>query len=236
MAAATDGQVHKVIRLVATSETSWEEAARVGVAEAAKSITDLRTARLIESDLMVGPSGVTRYRVKLEVAFQLDRSRRRPGSSETVLVRRYLIIANQTLPSPALHELISVRAAAGPSEFHVLVPEPPRPVLIGDPATGLVTLPAEEIEQQRLLGLAEAEERLDDFRRAFADLGGAISGEVGLGDPLTAARRVLERSSFDEIIVSTLPAGVSRWLKLDLPNRLQRSFDLPVVSVVSNDG
>ena len=235
MSVAADGQVDKVIRLVATSTTSWEDAARVGVAEAAKTITDLRTARLIESDLLVGRDAVARYRVKLEVSFQLDRTRHRAGSSETVQVRRYLIIANQTLPSPALHELVAIRAAAGPAEFHVLVPEPPRPILIGDPATGLVTLPAEEIEQQRLLGLAEAEERLDDFRRAFAsDLGGSLSGEVGLGDPLTAARRVLERASFDEIIVATLPAGVSRWLKLDLPNRLQRSFDLPVVSVVAN--
>ena len=74
--------------------------------------------------------------------------------------------------------------------------------------------------------------RARDFRRAFAHLGGALSGEVGLGDPILAARRVIDRSSFDEIIVSTLPPGVSRWLKLDLPNRLQRTFELPVVSIV----
>jgi hypothetical protein len=42
---------------------------------------------------------------------------------------------------------------------------------------------------------------------------------------------VLERSSFDEIIVSTLPAPVSRWLRLDLAHRLERRFHLPVTHV-----
>ena len=44
--------------------------------------------------------------------------------------------------------------------------------------------------------------------------------------------RVLERSSFDEIIVSTLPPGLSRWLKMDLATRLERAFGLPVVALV----
>lgn len=226
------GRVHKVIRVVATSSTSWEDAARAGVAEATKTITDLGTARVTESDMVISDGQVARYRVKLEMTFQLDRTRRVAATGETVTVRRYLIIANQTLPNPALRDLIEQRMAAGPSEFHVLVPEPPAPLMVGEPMTGIVSMAAEEYAHDRLLRLEDAENRLEDFRHAYAHLGPALSGEVGLGDPILAARRVIDRSSFDEIIVSTLPPGVSRWLKLDLPNRLQRTFELPVVSIV----
>jgi flavin-binding protein dodecin len=232
---ADDGQVHKVIRIVATSARSWEEAARAGVAEATKTITDLQAAKLVESDIVVIDGSTARYRVKLELAFRLDRSRRLARSGEAVTVRRYLVIANQTLPSQTLRTLLEARLASGPAEFHVLVPEPPRLLLTGDPTTGIVGISPGEIEHQRLLGLAEAENRLEDFRREFAHLGGALSGEVGLGDPLSAAQRVLERSSFDEIIVSTLPTSVSRWLKMDLPNRLQRMVSIPVTQLVQKD-
>ncbi|MEL7207526.1 MAG: dodecin domain-containing protein [Actinomycetota bacterium] len=236
---ATAGQVHKVIRIVGTSPDSWEGAAASAVAEAGKTISDLREATVVEADALVGDGGLATYRVKLEVAFQLDRSR--PASTdagavsatERVDVRRYLILANQTLASPGLQELVSERASVGPAEFHVLVPESPPSAVYADPTSGpfdhhLVTAAAED----RLVALAEAEERLDAFRMAFAHLGPKLTGEVGLGDPVTATRRVMERSSFDEIIVSTLPPGLSRWLKMDLATRLERAFKLPVVALV----
>lgn len=234
MSASGHGQVHKVIRVVATSSVSWEAAAQVAVAEGARTISDLRTATLVESDMVVEGGTVLRYRVKLEMAFRLDRSRRGVKAGETVRVRRYLVIASQTLATPALRQLIEDRVAAGPSEFHVLVPEPPLPTMVGDAVSGTIAS-HDDWARQRLLGLKEAEDRLDDFRRAFADLGSSLTGETGLGDPMTATRRVMERSSFDEIIVSTLPAGASRWLKLDLPNKLQRAFSIPVVSLVQDN-
>jgi len=46
-----------------------------GVGEAAKTISDLQTARLAEADIVVGAGAGPIYRVKLEMAFQLDRSR-----------------------------------------------------------------------------------------------------------------------------------------------------------------
>jgi flavin-binding protein dodecin len=229
------GQVHKIIRVVATSAESWEDAARAGVAEAVKTIHDLTSATLIKADLVTRDGKVDRYRVKLEMAFQLDRSRAAEDGNEVVDVRRYLVVANQTLPSPGLAELITEKASIGPSEFHVLVPEGPLPVVAHDPIDGLAPNVAPIDEGARLRALAEADERLDAFRRRFAQLGSRLSGEVGLGDPMTAVHRVMARSSFDEIIVSTLPVGISRWVGMDLPSRLERSFDLPVIHLVQGD-
>ena len=206
------------------------------MAEAVKTIRDLRGATVVQADMVVADGAVARYRIKLELAFQLDRSRPVDDRGETIEVRRYLVVANQTLPSPGLAELLEEKAAIGPAEFHILVPEGAPPMVLHDPTEGLAPqlMPIDETE--RLLALGEAEERLDEFRHRFAHLGGAISGEVGLGDPFTAVQRVMGRSSFDEIIVSTLPIGVSRWLKLDLPSRLERAFHLPVTHLVPEDG
>ncbi len=41
----------------------------------------------------------------------------------------------------------------------------------------------------------------------------------------------MERASFDEIIISTLPSSVSRWLRIDLPSRVKRAYPLPVVTI-----
>ena len=235
MASGRSGQVHKIIRLVATSEDSWEDAARNAVAEASKTITDLGTARVVEADIAL-TGDTRRYRVKLEAAFQLDRSRLASDGESVVAVRRYLIVANRTLPSPQLAALIDERTATGPAEFHVLVPEGVRTPVAADPATGLDTHLVELAAADRLLALEEAEAKLDAFRTSYARLGAALTGEVGVGDPLTAARRVMGRATFDEIIVSTLPLGFSRWLKVDLPSRLERAFGLPVTHIVQEEG
>lgn len=231
MPEVVDGQVHKIIRVVSTSDTSWEEAARTGVAEAVKTINDLRSATVVESDMLVRDGAVV-YRVKLEMGFQLDRSRLADDGFASVQVRRYLILANQTLPSPGLHELVNEKAATGQSEFHVLVPEAQKYNVYPDPTTPLDSHVVEVADHERLLSLQEAEERLDAFRTTFANLGPALTGEVGIGDPVSATRRVMDRSTFDEIIVSTLPSGISRWLRLDLPTRLERAFHLPVTHLV----
>lgn len=223
-----DGQVHKVISVVATSDSSWEDATRAGVDEAVKTVHDLRTATVVEADLVVREGAAASYRVKLEMSFQLDRSRRSDGAISSVTVRRYLIIANQTLPSPGLHELIDERASANPSEFHILVPEAPPAVIYNDPHSTFDHHLAETGKYDRLIAEQEANERLDSFKASFAHLGPSLTGEVGVGDPVSATRRVMDRATFDEIIVSTLPIGISRWVRLDLPARLKRSFHLPV--------
>jgi len=233
MAKVASGQVHKVIRVVATSSASWEDAARRGVGEAVKTIHDLSTASVVEADAVVR-DGELRYRVKLEMAFQLDRSRHDDRSETSVQVKRYLILANQTLPSPGLRELIEEKVATGHCEFHILVPEGPRSSVYHDMSGTLDPRLNEVDDRDRLVALDEAEERLDSFRASFAHLDAPLTGEVGVGDPMAAVRRVMDRSTFDEIIVSTLPTGISRWLKLDLPARLQRIFRLPVTHLVQD--
>ena len=63
--------------------------------------------------------------------------------------------------------------------------------------------------------------------------GAHVEGIVGDTDPFVAVREALEREPFDEVIVSTLPTHVSRWLRIDLPARIKR-LGLPV-TVVSAD-
>ena len=234
MPGSADGQVHKIIRVVATSEHSWEDAARAGVAEATKTIRDLSTAEVVKADLLLGDGAIVRYRVKLEMAFQLDRSRLDPASDQTIHVRRYLVVANQTLPSAGLHELITEKDVTSQAEFHVLVPESYRTTVPIDPMSGVDPYAGTISDHDRLVALDEAEERLEAFRRAFVGLGARLTGEVGVGDPLSAVRRVMDRSDFDEIVVSTLPSGISRWLKLDLPSRLERQYGIPVTHLVQD--
>ena len=224
------GQVHKVVRIVASSPESWEHAARAAVAEASKTISDLHSASVVKTDTLVRDGRLADYRIKLELAFQIDRSRSEGPDEIAVQVRRYLVVANQTLASPGLYGLIAEKVASGPSEFHVLVPATATRTIYHDPTAVLDQHLAEvAIEDRRV---AQAEGRLAAFREVFAHLGPKLTGEVGIGDPVAAARRVMERSTFDEIIVSTLPPGMSRWLRLDLATRLERALKLPVTSLV----
>ena len=56
---------------------------------------------------------------------------------------------------------------------------------------------------------------------------------MGDRNPILAIRDALRNEQFDEIILSTLPPGISKWLRLDLPTRVAARFNLPVVHVIS---
>jgi flavin-binding protein dodecin len=223
--------VYRVVRLVATSPTSWEDAAAVGIADLAKSIGDLRVARVAELDTVIRGGKVSAYRVKLEASYRVDR-RRVSESGAATNVRRYLIVANRTVGSTALERAVSERVAAGGAEFHVLVP-----VVLGawsmgagmDPVSGYADSAGvadlhEEADR-------EAHARLDEVLARLERAGVVATGEVGSSDPLAAVEGVLQRGSFDEVIVATLPAPVSRWLRLDLPRRIERRSGLPVTHI-----
>jgi hypothetical protein len=61
------------------------------------------------------------------------------------------------------------------------------------------------------------------------------AGSVGDPDPVAAVQDAVNFESYDEIVVSTLPGGISKWLKMDLPHRVERSTGLPVTHVVASE-
>jgi hypothetical protein len=133
-------------------------------------------------------------------------------------MRRCLIVANQTLMSPQLREEVLRRRDAGDYDFHVVVPASHAH------GTALWT------EGQALAHARDALERaLGHFRADGVD----ATGGVGDSDSVLAVNDVVTRQGVDEIIVSTLPPGASRWLKRDLPHRLERRFRLPVTHVAA---
>lgn len=151
-------------------------------------------------------------------------------------MRRVLIVANQTLGGTALQQEISTRAKAEECDFWVLVPSTPRSHLAVPPTGGLASavestpLGASEPDD----GAAFAEARLAAELQRLKDVGVKASGEIGDPDPLQAIQDTLAARQFDEIILATLPQGVSRWLRQDLVHRAQRKFHLPLTHVVSS--
>lgn len=131
-------------------------------------------------------------------------------------MHRYLVVANQTLGGEHLAATVRERAQEGPCSFHIVVP---------------VTPPTDHAWTEGEIR-AVAQGRLDRALARFREEGADATGEVGDANPVLAVEDALRVQGFDEIIVSTLPPGVSRWLKLDLPHRVEAAFGLPVTHVV----
>ena len=64
------GSVYKIIELVGTSSKSWEDAAKIAVETASKSLEDLRVAEVVKQDLTMENGKVTAYRVRLNISFK----------------------------------------------------------------------------------------------------------------------------------------------------------------------
>jgi dodecin len=67
--------VYKVIDLIGTSSTSWEDAAREAVRTASQTIRDLRVAEVVEQDIQIDQGGAVTFRTKLQISFKFE-----PGS------------------------------------------------------------------------------------------------------------------------------------------------------------
>jgi hypothetical protein len=117
-----------------------------------------------------------------------------------------LVVANVTAGSDELIEGLRDRAAQGACRFTLVMP--------ASGADARVRL----------------EEALERMRSAGLD---NVEGRVGDPDPVVAVMDIWDPMKFDEIIVSTLPTGSSRWLGLDLPHRLEKLTSVPVRHVVS---
>ncbi len=107
-------------------------------------------------------------------------------------------------------------------------PSPPIGVAMGFSAMEVGMIPAAHGPDEREI----AAERLQFGLEWMRGLGVAVTGEVGETDAVRAVRNVLASRPIDEIIISTLPTSLSRWLRQDLPSRVERKFKLPV-SVVT---
>ena len=82
-------------------------------------------------------------------------------------------------------------------------------------------------------GEGEAEATLELALPVLEEAAGAeVEGRIGASEPLAAAEDAVNTGEFDEIIVSTLPARVSRWLRLDLPHKVE-GLGLPVTTVIA---
>ncbi len=123
---------------------------------------------------------------------------------------RVLIVANRTAATPLLLNAVRARAARSPCTFTLLVPRP-----YWDPDT-------EEAEATLELAIPLLDQAA----------GTHVQGIIGDSDPFVAVRDSVTRLEIDEIVVSTLPARVSRWLRRDLPHRVQE-FGLPVTVVTA---
>ena len=130
---------------------------------------------------------------------------------------RYLIVANQTLAAEQLTEKVRQLQAEGECSFHIVVPR---------------THAKDHAFYTEGHDQALAEKRLEAALERFRAIGCDADGEVGDANAFLAVRDcLLADGSYDGIILSTLPPGVSRWLKQDLPHRLERTFGLPVTQV-----
>lgn len=132
---------------------------------------------------------------------------------------KVLVVANQTLGGEALLDALRERVRAGDCRIKVLVPASSTP---GGHAHA-------HDEDRR-----DAYARLSAALERFGELGCAVEGDVGDFQPYESVLDALrEDPEIDEVLLSTLPPGASRWLRMDLPSRLERAVGVPITHVVA---
>jgi hypothetical protein len=132
---------------------------------------------------------------------------------------RVLVVAHRTAATPALLDAVAARAAAGPATFTLLVPRAPHGLhRFVDPED------TDDSEAQDILELA-----LPLMEEAA---GSHVEGKVGDPNPADAIQDAVNIDGYDEIIISTLPARVSKWLHINLPAKLT-PLGLPITTVTA---
>lgn len=135
-------------------------------------------------------------------------------------MRRYLVVANRTLGGERLLEQLRQRVEAGSCSLHVLVPaSPDQQGWTHD----------ENLDRER------ARLRMELALERFGELGCEVTGEIGDPRPVDAVLDVMLDGEYDEILLSTLPTGASRWLGMDTVSRVQRAVSVPVVHVEAEE-
>ena len=155
-------------------------------------------------------------------------------------MRRVLIVANRTVGGDELSDEVRRRVRDGGWEFHLLVPVA-SPVsaavaigtAVGDAANISPTASLEVSDERQI-----ARDRLAFGLEWLTSVGAVATGEVTTDcDAAAVVARIVDgsanddASSIDEVIVSTLPTTISRWLHQDLPHRIARRVTIPVTVI-----
>jgi hypothetical protein len=127
---------------------------------------------------------------------------------------RVLVLANRTVDSPQLRDALVERGERGPIAVTLLVPA------------------AWEVQDPHG-GVQSARRRVNAALGNLREAGVEVEVRLGDPDPVAALRTAWDPDRYDEVIVSTLPSRLSRWLQLDLPRRAQAITGVPVTHVES---
>lgn len=130
-------------------------------------------------------------------------------------MRRYLVVADETVGGQKLQDEIASRHEKEPSRFTVIVPA-------SVPSEGLTWTEAEA------RGLAQ--DRLQRVLSRLDEIGVEGDGSIADADPFQAIDDTLREAKFDEVILSA-PSKRSGWMKPNLPAKVESAFGLPVTFI-----
>ena len=134
---------------------------------------------------------------------------------------RVLIVAHKTAATDALLDAVRERAQRGPCAFTLLVPK--------------TTHGMHKVVDADDSDVGEAEQVVEAALPLLQDAAHApVDAIIGDPDPMAAVQDALNLRGFDEVIISTLSARISRWLRLDLPSKVA-GLGLPVTTVTAGE-
>jgi hypothetical protein len=133
---------------------------------------------------------------------------------------RVLVVANRTAESQELRDALRAKSVDRNPEFTLLVPATPHGI---------------SWAADMHAGGDEAEEHRQAFVEGLRKEGfNVVDAKIGDPDPLAAVQDECNLHEYDELVISTLPTHISKWLKLDLPHKAEHATGLPVTHVVAH--